>query len=114
METINSEFSGLVNNGIAATASLLISVAIAFMLWSIVKAITSKMRDHRKRKKKLSKKNPKAHDPNKFEREWQAEEMKEVRQHKAISPDERKEKQREMAERRELYRINRKQNQWKK
>lgn len=114
MEEISTDFSHLASEGFSTILIVLIGVALSTIAWGVIKFTFRKVRARRSKKRALNKKIPGKHHSNTWEDQWQRQQHEQIRGNRAITREEHELKQKELADRRDMYRMKRKENQWKK
>lgn len=114
MDGLEQQMQSMAKDGFGLMVYLMLGIAGAFLAWGLIKWLIAKIHAYRKKQRAKKKTKAKAHDPNKWEREWQHEQIVEARKGRSVSSEVDAKKQKEMEDRRETYRLNRKNNQWKK
>lgn len=114
MDELSNDFGNLASEGFSTMLIVLIGVALSTIAWGIIKIAFKKGRERRKKKKATNNKTPGKHHSNHWEEQWQRQQQEQARGNRAITKEDHELKQKELAERRDMYRMQRKENQWKK
>lgn len=114
MEDMTNNFGHMADEGFTTFFIVLLGVALATLAWGVIKIVFKVARNRQKEKRSRNKKMPEKHRSNPWEEQWQKQQMAEGRGNRAITKEEHAMKQKELEDRREMYRLQRKENQWKK
>lgn len=111
---LENTFTDLAKSGFMQFVFILLFVTFVFWSFRVLRALIKKYRERRLRAHKQTRKVPKSGDPNKWETEWELSERARKKQAKALTPKEQSERREQLKEDRETYRLQRRNNQWKK
>lgn len=108
------QFTKMAESGFFQFVVILLGVTFVFWSGRIMVALFKRHNQHRRNKKRKNQRIAQKHDPNKWERDWEMSQREELKKDQALTPKQREERRKKLEEDRETYRLQRRNNQWKK